>query len=249
MGMYEARAPLGDVRDLNLGDLVVNLVQHHPPVAANFAVVRNKNKIEWPAPAGALGAAALAPELRVICKVEKLPFALVVSNSCDNVQGGTLEFAPVLPFAFTPASGTEAQKWSAISQAATGTARPKRFYLPADAAVGLPRSEADLGNRFHLTADFVERCVREAGTRRVSGLSAEAQRHLQWAYTLVNSRNPRDDNSWPSDEDLLLKLAWIEERVGRVPAEERARLEIERDRIRARLVAEAPTPASTSTGE
>jgi hypothetical protein len=102
-----------------------------------------------------------------------------------------------------------------ISEATTGTANPKFFYLPASPEFGLIRSEVRLAQIFPVTHSYLTRGVIDGGTTRACGLTDEAQRHLQWTIALFFGRHPREDSDWPSLEDLMLKEKWLECQLAR----------------------------------
>ena len=160
--------------------------------------------------------------------------ALVVSNSCDNFNGAhPIILAPIRAFPIKEGMSVR-DSWRMISEAATGTASPKFFYLPAHNAVGLTRSRAVLPDLFVVDPTYLKRCVDEGGTRRICGLTAEAQRHLQWAIGLMFARNPREDLDWPSTEDLRLKLAMIDDELQQ-GSRDHEHLKTEREKIARRL--------------
>lgn len=229
MPMYRERPALKSSHDLDQGDILGGLLVPRAPTKKNLALVRNKNKMDWPAPAASLK--KLDKELRAVCPIERLDYAIVVSNSCDNAGNYPILLAPIREFKFAQGELSEAEKWMNISEAATGTASPKLFYLPGSNEHGLPRSEALLPNLFSLQHTFLQRCIDEADVRRVCGLTSEAQRHLQWAIGLLFSRDPRDDDAWPSVDDLRLKLAWLEEEIPRA-GHRREALEAEREKLK-----------------
>lgn len=180
--------------------------------------------------------------LRVMVKPKLVQFAIVLSASCNNAQGLPIEMAPVSPFKFGPNVTTDSSKWQEVSGAATGGGRPKLFYLPSCAEVGLPRSAAALEMKAHVAADYLDHSFKGAGAARIAGLTAEAVRHLQWALSQFYSRNPREDHDWPSLEDFQLKLVFLEESVSRGgPDMEQQRAEIE---VIRRLLAEHREKAS-----
>jgi hypothetical protein len=242
MGMYSAPEPLASARDLENGDIVAGVIQVGMPTSRNVALLKGP-KVDLKVPPAAI-TGPLSIELRAFGKLERVPFALVLSNSCDIAQGDRVEFAPVVPFAFRSDGNalSDAARWGQISAAATGQARPKRFYLPEHKGISLPRSEAMLAESFLLTQDLLGRWMQEAGAVRVATLSPEARRHLQWAYAAMQTRNPREDEDWPSDEDRRLKLAYLVDVIPRTPREERAALELERDRLAGELGVTLPLP-------
>jgi hypothetical protein len=284
--MYVDRPPIGDAgsRTLEQGDLLKDLPVPALPGAQSFGF-RQGNKWVHKLTAAQIG--SNDKDLRVMSGLNRLDYAIVLSNSCDNF-GGTqpLLVAPVKKFtpptsaaadlrellasvadAFLPRcacgalatlSNTEvgtpvceacairdrvdttpsthasvirsvqdavltadrrsrqvsAEHWMVISRLATGS-NPKKFYLPNDPARGFPRSEVHLSLAQPLDQAFLSRCLQELGTTRLCGLSHEALIHLQYTIDAFFSRNPRDDHSWPSIEDLRLKAAWLEEELSR----------------------------------
>lgn len=213
--MYVARPPLGAPswsRDLNQGDVIAGLLLPKPLTDKTFC------RREGPKTSDSATAQDLAlpnPHLRVLLRLDREPFCLVLSNSCDNAGGDLpLLICPVRPLKFKEDS-TDAEKWRQISVAATGTASPKHFYLPENIASGLPRSSAQLPIFHSLTHEYVTRCAQEGGAKRVVGLAEEGVRHLQRGLDVFFARNPREDHDWPSNDDLLLKAAWLEEQITR----------------------------------
>lgn len=234
--MYGRRGPLSDSHDLNQGDLLANALRPLPPTDKNLCLVDsgNRSKLVWPLPDAALQSATLPKELRVQVRPERLAWALVLSNSCDNAGDSDVLLVPVRSYKFSDGVRTDAERWADVSEAATGTASLKYFYLPESPEYGLPRSEAMLTEVFPVTHEFLkasmERCG-EFGLKRICGLTAEATRHLQWQWGALISRNPREDLAWPSKDDLRLKLAWLEENAER-GGHRREQLEKEREALR-----------------
>ncbi len=210
--MYEARATLSDTHDLNQGDVLRAVLRPHTVIDQNF-VIREGGKVRWKVPPEAL--AQPDPNLRLMHQLEKEDLSIAISNSCDNSSDLQLLLAPVRPFKFPKGCDTPESQWRVISEAATGTANPKFFYLPSSTEFGLARSEVRLAQIFPVSHPYLDRCLKEAGTTRVCGLTAEAQRHLQWTIALFFGRNPREDNDWPSAEDLELKIKWLESELTR----------------------------------
>lgn len=244
MGMYVARPDLVDPHDLNQGDILTGMLRPKILTEKNFCV-RTGSKVTIPAPAETLK--ALDKNLRVMSELERID-ALVISNSCDNTGNNPLLLVPVRPLKLDDKEPAHKQ-WDMISQAATGTANPKLFYLPAEPGLGpAARSEAQLHTIFSVSHEFVQRCVAEAGTKRVCGLTAEALRHLQWAVGVVFSRDAREDYDWPSRDDLALKLAYYDHHIEKGHAR-KAEYVKEREHVRKLLglddaqLVEQPEPA------
>ncbi|HEU0036554.1 MAG TPA: hypothetical protein VFQ53_38340 [Kofleriaceae bacterium] len=208
MGMYEARAALADSHDLNQGDILADVLRPKPFNQVSFCV-RQGPKVKHPATADDVR----GPDrnLRLMCEVESIS-AIVISNSCDNTGSSSLLLVPIRKWA-VPSDEPDHRRWERISQAATGTANPKLFYLPDEPEFGLSRSEAQLHAVFALTHEYLKRCIDEASTRRVCGLTSAAVRHLQWQIGVVFARDPREDYEWPSKEDLRLKLAYLDHHI------------------------------------
>jgi len=232
MPMYRERPPLADSHELDQGDILKGLVQPKPASKKSLVPVRDKTKIDWPPKPEHLKKPD--EELRLVCRLEFPESLIVLSNSCDNAGEYPLILAPIRPFEFSDGVEGDPDRWEDVSEAATGTASPKLFYLPGDVRFGLQRSEARLPNLFTLEHSIVQRCIVDRGTSRVCGLTPAAQRHLQWALNLLFSRDPREDDEWPSDEDFRLKLAWLDSQIAQGSARQEA-YRAERDRIRARL--------------
>lgn len=210
MGMYVERLPLGpdrDTTDLNQGDVLSSLVVPLTPVALSLTDTVGGNKLTDPRKLDAAGLAKGQGEnsLRVVLKTEVAPRVMVLSATCDNARGTTpLLLAEIREFKSTAEDGVVS--WDEISAAATGTASPKFFYLPAEPKYSVEhRSEVQFSRIFSLSHDYIQRCVSLAGTQRLCGLTPEATRHLQWTLSVFLSRNAREDFDWPSNADLLLK--------------------------------------------
>ncbi len=208
--MYEPRAALADTHDLNQGDILTGVLRPMTVAAGNF-VLRDGGKVKYPASPKSLENSD--PNLRLMHEVRVENHCIVVSNSCDNTLDYPIFLAPIRLFVFPQGCDTPQTQWRVISEAATGTANPKFFYLTAAPEFNLPRSEVQLNLIFPVLHSYLERCVREAGTVRVCGLKPEAQRHLQWTIAALFGRNPREDQDWPSREDLQLKVAWLEDQI------------------------------------
>lgn len=212
--MYIARPLLADPRwsrDLNQGDIIKHLLVPMPATEKTLCLRLSGKAVSGSASPDDVRAAN--PMLRVVLKLEVEPFALVLSNSCDNSTGDT----PVLVCPIKPLPLREegdAKRWREISVAATGTANPKRFYLPAHPHFDLPRSAAHFPMLQTLEHDFITRCVQQReACQRIGGLSPEAVRHLQRGLDVYFARNPRDDYDWPSREDLEIKAAALRAQV------------------------------------
>ncbi len=142
----------------------------------------------------------------------------------------------------------DAERWRQINDAATGTTTTKSFYLPAYDAGSLVRSLAHFPEAYPLSHSYMDRCLSEAGTRRICGLKPEAQRHLQWALGLMFSRNAREDEAWPSREDLELKRIWLRREIERGGARREEHIEsLERvDRLLEEEMPPEPDQSSAS---
>jgi len=222
--MYVPRDRLSDTRDLNQGDVLGGIYRPLPPSEKNFVLLRNKNKAEWPAPTRAL--AESDKELRVVVEPRR-DACLVVSNSCDNARATLpILLVPIFPFKLKGQNAEE--QWREVSEAATGTAYAKTFYLPSSQEYGFERGQAQFNFMFPVSHDYIRRCVDEAKATRVCGLTPEAQGHLKWALALFFGRNSREDYDWPSLEDLDLKRQWLEARLSRPgPGHERFKADLE----------------------
>jgi hypothetical protein len=230
--MYVKRAALEDSHDLEQGDILRNLPLPRPPQAKSLVLVRNGNKVKFPPAAEDLSE---PDQIRAMCKVDFDSLAMVLSNSCDNEGGYPVLVTRVRSFKFSlDDDASHADKWEDISFAATGASSVKTFYLPDSPEFGFDRLEVVFPEVFPLDHSYLERCLKEAGTDRICGLSPEGVRHLQWALGAYLSRNARDDDSWPSDNDLRLKEAWLEREVSRGSAR-KEKYEQELRRIRERL--------------
>ncbi len=216
MPMYVERPALGDARDLYQGDILLGMLRIHAPGEKNFGLLQREGKtarFDYRTKPHHLKSPGEA--LRVFSKVEPVD-VLVLSPTCDNARGAfPIMLAPLADFQFK--SDNVDKMWLQLSQAATGTATPKRFYLPAHPSGRLKRSWAQLPIMFMVQPSFVDRCIKQADTERLCGITDEAQVHLRWQLGLYFGRNAREDQDWPSTDDLGLKLRALEERVG--PAE------------------------------
>jgi hypothetical protein len=207
MSMYEQRNDFKAARhDLNQGDLLVDLLRPGIPTAASFHLREGPK-----ATAAKPGQLGVLHTLRVMTQVTKLQWSIVVSNSCDIVQGEQVLLAPVEPAKLR--AKNKQDMWLEISQLATSGGAPRRFYLPDHPEAKLERSQANLGDIFAVSTDYLDRCHAEVGLRRILGLSAEGVRHLRWALANLFTRNAREDLDWPSLADLELKLEWLRSKV------------------------------------
>ncbi len=229
--MYRARPALTDTLDLDQGDLVRGVLRPQIVTGRNFAILKDGNKFRHPAPADAI--LSVSDELRVVSKLERSDLAIILSNSCDNCSENLpVILAPLRRFEFE--AETPEEQWLEVSTAATGTANPKFFYLTDSEAYGIERSEAQFNLIFSLSHDYLRRCVNEAGATRVCGLAPEAQLHLQWALSLFFGRHAREDLDWPSENDLKLKIQWLESQIkqgGRFQERYKAELEATKDEL------------------
>ncbi|MDI7266718.1 MAG: hypothetical protein QME96_01840 [Myxococcota bacterium] len=229
--MYEARTPKPSSHDLLHGDILRNLLQPAVPTEKHFVIVKPKSKQMEQASPDVIG--ATPNDLRVAPSVRRMDLALVVSNSCDNTGDWPVVLAPIRPFQFSPEATSPNSQWQVVSEAATGTASPKLFYLPGSSRFRFQRSEAQLARLFSVSHGYLDRCFKEAGTERACGLQPEAQRHLRWALGLFFGRNSREDYDWPSAEDIELKMTWLESQL-RDGTSSRARYEADLEMARKR---------------
>lgn len=241
--MYVPAEPLTNPRQLNQGDILANAPRLKHGGAENLSELAGRKNFNWPVPESKV--TAFSKALRVMQAVERVDFAIVISNSCDNASGQIpILLAPVIPFVFSLRDDTPARQWLVISHAATSTAAPKYFYLPSADELGIPRSEAQLELMYFVTPSLMEKFMQLSDTRRVCGLSRDAIIHLQWQIGLIFGRNPREDLSWPSREDLQLKLAWLAEEIAKppkqVPLEQRAEYIREKNEIESILAGSSP---------
>jgi hypothetical protein len=211
-GIYKGREPLRLAKDLEQGDLLLNVLV---PVPATRSAFHHRKGPKCDPLEKLPTIAEDAGHVRVMVSVTRWK-AIVLSNSCD-IAGGQLPIlvAPVRAFQFRAPDSQDAERWRQINDAATGTTSTKSFYLPAHPPTAHERSVAYLAEAFPLTHAYVDRCINESGVTRMCGLKPEAQRHLQWALGLMFSRNPREDYEWPSHEDLKLKRSWLEREIER----------------------------------
>jgi hypothetical protein len=232
--MYRDRPALADTLDLDQGDILRGVLRPQAVTGRNFAILKDGSKFRYPAPAEAV--LTVSEELRVVSKLEKVDLCIVLSNSCDNSSEHLpVLLAPARPFAFEAEGHPD--RWLEISTAATGTANPKFFYLTDSSAHSIERSEAQFNLIFSISHDYLRRCVREAETKRVCGITPEAQLHLQWAVNLFFGRHAREDLDWPSENDLKLKIEWLEAEIsrgGRFQNRHKAELELTKAELRKR---------------
>lgn len=212
--MYLPRSDVGDSHDLVQGDLIAGLLRPKLAVNGALTLVESGNKLRKP-PAPTEALREPDPNLRLVSRLERLGLALVLSNSCDNTGDYPLIFAPVRPYKFSEGATSDVERWLDISEAATGTASPRLFYLPGAPESGFDRSEALLSHMFTLGHDFVQRCLADGGAHVVCGLGEDGLRHLRWALGHFFSRDPREDDAWPSHDDLRLKRKWLESELAR----------------------------------
>jgi len=127
-------------------------------------------------------------------------------------------------------------KWSQISRSAT-MANPKKFYMPGDPSRNFNRSEAHIALAQPFDPKYLTKSFKDLEAKRLFGLNDEAVGHLQYTIGSVFSRNPRNDHAWPSDDDLALKLTWLEEQLAHpaLKEDERKKIESEIGVIAARL--------------
>ena len=243
MGIYEARPAMKGPADLNQGDIVSRVMRAVEPTGKNLVVKKGQNETIWPVPNGRTPAEGqLDPQLRLQLQVERVELAIVISNSCDNVRNH-LTLAPIRPFEFKGPAQTAKQRWGEIRLLATGSGSPKTFYLPALPNV-LQRSTAELGEYFRQSHDLMSESIKRFQSARVTGLTPEAVRHLQWHWSLVSSRNSREDFDWQGGDDLALRLDSVKEELGHGPSDERkAELETEQKLLEEQLAKEVAAPA------
>lgn len=245
--MYIDRTALTEARQLEQGDLVLGLIQPLIPTSKNILKLHkplNFNNAKLATPADLVGDLTL---LRGVNRMEKVDLALVVSNSCDNDGGDPVILAPVRPYKFSDGATSPAKQWRDISEAATGTASPKLFYLAGSTRFNISRCEAQLGRLFVLEQSFINAYI-ECGLTRVCGLTTAAIRHLQWHLATVFGRDPREDSAWPSDDDKRLKLAWLERELEH-GSNRYDRYRKERDELRAYLGIAADASSETTAIE
>lgn len=217
MGMYVAAKPLVKARELNQGDILAKaprLLDGNKSglILLNGVPKQGDRTYTWPPPDVEL--LKFNRNVRVAQQIELLELALVVSNSCDNTDGGSsLELAPVKQFVFGETVDTDALRWEKISYAATSTNNPKTFYLPESPEFGFGRSKALLGDRYYISPELFDHYLKKLNTKRLCGIAGEAVQHLQWQLSMVYSRHPREDHDWPSEADLKLKMEFLKDRI------------------------------------
>lgn len=242
--MYLERVALTEARQLEQGDLIRGVIRPLLPTNKHILKLQKPPSYNNAQPAKATDLAGDLNHLRGVNRLERVPLALVVSNSCDNNGGDSIVLAMVRPYEFAEGLSSPAEQWRDISEAATGTASPKLFYLAGSAQFNIARSEALLGDLFVLEQSFIDLCI-QYGLTRICGLSQASVRHLQWHLSSVFSRDPREDSAWPSDDDKRLKLAWLEREMER--GSNRYNLyRQERDELRAHLGVAAIAPSEAT---
>jgi hypothetical protein len=245
--MYVPAERLTSTRGLNQGDILISAPRLKHGLAENLCTMAGKKNFNWPVPPDQV--TAFSGGLRVMQAVERVDYALVISNSCDNASGiSPVVLAPIQPFTFAARDDTPGKKWMRVSAAATSTSSPKYFYLPASAEIGFPRSEAQLAELYLVTPSLLAKFIALGGTQRIGALSGEAVVHLQWQVGLIFGRNPREDLAWPSADDLELKLGWLDDELAKshnqVSLEEKQRYAEEKSTIEKQLG--RPTGALTA---
>lgn len=116
MGMYVDRPPVGDggSRELEQGDVLHDVLLPKLPREHSFGFQRQgtgKGDVRWFWKKNLTGEELLAQEgkeLRVMTQLQREPYVIVLSNSCDNASGDEpLLVAPVRPFVHyeSPAAG------------------------------------------------------------------------------------------------------------------------------------------------
>jgi hypothetical protein len=207
MAMYLPRQTPSFAKDLDQGDVLTGILRPEAPLDTALHLrtggAADQVKTDEQARTGSL------EKLRSMVKLKAPAFSMVVSNSCDNFQEKQLLLVPLIEFKFGSRAQTDSEKWAEIQSAATGGPRPGAFYMPAENSIEMPRSRAMLDEIFAVAPSWVDLCFRTRGAKRIAGLSQDGLRHLHWALGYFFSRNPRGDLEWPSDEDLLLKWAYL----------------------------------------
>ena len=129
--------PGGPGGDLNQGDLLGGIVA--PVVVVPLALtIQEGPRVRDPRHVETGQLLASLANARVVLRVVRHERCMVLSNSCDNARGFDLLHAPIDVF---PLVEEEQHQWPQVSNAATGTANPKRLYLPGAPEFGLQRSE------------------------------------------------------------------------------------------------------------
>jgi hypothetical protein len=110
MGMYRDTGPVGDggSRELDQGDVLRNVLLPKLPHDRAFGFQRQTSQKgdapRWVWKPNFTAEELLAQEgkeLRVMSRLERVPYALVLSNSCDNYAGdGPILLAPIRPFEY-----------------------------------------------------------------------------------------------------------------------------------------------------
>ena len=245
MGMYDERLPIDEERDttdLHQGDILAGIFMPDALTGASYNVHKGNSYGQASATDISDAEKAGGQKLKLITSVKRRPFCLVVSSTCDNFQGTSpVLLVPIEPYEFDEEDDSDPKKWMRISADATGTGSAKLFYLAGHLSAGLSRSHAVLNRITHLSHKYLARCFKELDGRRLCGLTPAAQRHLQYTLSLMFSRNAREDNEWPSVEDLTLKASWLRESL-KVPGRQRERYEADLREVEQLLATLAPPP-------
>jgi len=136
---------------------------------------------------------------QAVAMVVDLVDALVLSQGCDVLRRGFVHLAPIDEL--RNLSDKAAKRASSVRKAATGLDAVGAFYLPNLPRLGWPRRIAALDDAFALPGDELREYVRRH--RSIAcGLTPAAIEYLQYRIGLVFGRKAREDEDWPSVEDL-----------------------------------------------
>jgi len=135
--------------------------------------------------------------------------AMVISQSCDAERAVNLMLAPISELSLDAKSNEK--KWKSISHAATSLAEPRHLYLPGNSHLKFSRGVADFGEAFTLPRQFLEVLAQQG--RRVARLGDAALRFLQFRMGVMLTRLAQDDFSWPSKDDLDIRIAFLDEEI------------------------------------
>lgn len=208
--MYVEKRALTSARDIEQGDLLVGFLL--PEIAGAKALHRRPPKSQSTL---ALSDAEFAAEPEQNIRVQvavKASTVLVVGNSCDISGGGTLILAPVSPLKLQKDPNTNpVEAFEEIRRRATSGNWSKSFYLGVSQkhSVG-ERCEAVFDQLITLSPTYVQRLIEHRKLKRHAGLNPDGVAHLRWALGYFFGRNAREELDWQADEDLLLRLRYLE---------------------------------------
>jgi hypothetical protein len=146
--------------------------------------------------------------------------ALVVTQSCDALRGATILLAPIE--ALIELSPRPERRSAEVRRIATGLGEIGRFYLPDLPPRDIPRRVALLDSCFSLDREDLSQFVRERRSI-ILGLTARGVEYLQFRLGVVFGRNAREDEDWPSTEDLSDRISSLDARLSKPFSDEHQR--------------------------